>query len=81
MLIIFKRQVNYGDLFITNNGGYFLVVRNIFNDNYPVSVIDLTGNKVDDEFTELLDIALNYNIVEVISSNQLILTKEVGNSW
>ena len=79
MLIIFKRQVNYGDLFITNNGGYFLVVRNIFNDNYPVSVIDLTGNKVDDEFTELLDIALNYNIVEVIPSNQLILTKDEGN--
>ena len=79
MLILFKRQVNYGDLFITNNGGYFLVVRNIFNDNYPVSVIDLTGNKVDDEFTELLDIALNYNIVEVIPSNQLILTKDEGN--
>ena len=81
MLIAFKRQVNYGDLFITSNGGYFLVVRNIFNESYPISVIDLTGDKVDDEFTELSDITHNYDIVEVISSNQLILTKEVGNSW
>ena len=77
MLILFKRQVNYGDLFITSQGGYFLVVRNIFSDKFPVLVVDLAGNKSDDEFTKLEDIKYNYNIVEVIPSNQLILTKEV----
>ena len=77
MLIAFNRQVNFGDLFITSQGGYFLVVRNIFSDKYPVLVVDLAGNKSDDEFTKLEDIKYNYNIVEVIPSNQLILTKEV----
>ena len=77
MLIAFNRQVNFGDLFITSQGGYFLVVRNIFSDKFPVLVVDLVGNKSDDEFTKLEDIKYNYNIVEVIPSNQLILTKEV----
>ena len=49
MLIHFNRNINFGDLFITSQGGYFLVVHNIFNDDFPVSVIDLTKNKVDDE--------------------------------
>ena len=77
MLIAFNRQVNFGDLFITSQGGYFLVIRNIFSDKFPVLVVDLAGNKSDDEFTKLEDIKYNYNIVEVIPSNQLILTKEV----
>ena len=77
MLIVFNRQVNFGDLFITSQGGYFLVIRNIFSDKFPVLVVDLAGNKSDDEFTKLEDIKYNYNIVEVIPSNQLILTKEV----
>ena len=77
MLIAFNRQVNFGDLFITSQGGYFLVVRNIFSDKFPVLVVDLARNKSDDEFTKLEDIKYNYNIVEVIPSNQLILTKEV----
>lgn len=76
MLIVFNRRINYGDLFITNQGGYFLVIRNIFSDNFPVSVIDLTNNKVDDELTCLEDVGRAYDIVEVISSNQLILSKE-----
>jgi hypothetical protein len=79
MLIAFNRQVNFGDLFITSKGGYFLVVRNIFSDKFPVLIVDLAGNKSDDEFTKLEDIKYNYDIVEVIPSNLLILTKEDSN--
>ena len=76
MLIHFNRNINYGDLFITSQGGYFLVVRNIFNDEFPISVIDLTKNKVDDEIAKLDNIKHFYDIVEVIPANQIILTKE-----
>lgn len=76
MLIHFNRNINYGDLFITSQGGYFLVVRNIFNDEFPISVIDLTKNKIDDEIAKLDDVKHFYDIVEVIPANQIILTKE-----
>ena len=76
MLIHFNRNINYGDLFITSQGGYFLVVRNIFNDEFPISVIDLIKNKIDDEIAKLDDVKHFYDIVEVIPANQIILTKE-----
>lgn len=76
MLIHFNRNINFGDLFITSQGGYFLVVHNIFNDDFPVSVVDLTKNKVDDEIAKLDNIKYFYDIVEVIPANQIILTKE-----
>ena len=76
MLIRFNRNINFGDLFITSKGGYFLVVHNIFNDDFPVSVVDLTKNKVDDEIAKLDNIKHFYDIVEVIPANQIILTKE-----
>ena len=76
MLIHFNRNINFGDLFITSRGGYFLVVHNIFNDDFPISVVDLTKNKVDDEIAKLDNIKHFYDIVEVIPANQIILTKE-----
>lgn len=74
MLVVFDKKINFGDLFINSEGSHYLVVRNIFSDLYPVSVIDLDENRIDDEFTELSDIQEAYEVIEVVSSNQLILT-------
>jgi hypothetical protein len=76
MLIRFSNKINYGDLFINSEGDYYLVIRNIFSDIYPVSVIDLNENRVDDEFTELFDIFEAYDVIQVIPSDKLILTTE-----
>jgi hypothetical protein len=78
MLIRFSNKINYGDLFINSEGDYYLVIRNIFSDIYPVSVIDLNENRVDDEFTELFDIFEAYDVIQVIPSDKLILTTEEG---
>ena len=74
MLIRFSNKINYGDLFINSDGDYYLVIRNIFSDIYPVSVIDLNENRVDDEFTELSDIFEAYDVIQVIPSDKLVLT-------
>ena len=74
MLIRFSNKINYGDLFINSEGDYYLVIRNIFSDIYPVSVIDLNENRVDDEFTELSDIFEAYDVIQVIPSDKLVLT-------
>lgn len=76
MLIRFSNKINYGDLFINSEGDYYLVIRNIFSDIYPVSVIDLNENRVDDEFTELSDIFEAYDVIQVTPSDKLILTTE-----
>ena len=76
MLIRFSNKINYGDLFINSEGDYYLVIRNIFSDIYPVSVIDLNEKRVDDEFTELSDIFEAYDVIQVIPSDKLILTTE-----
>lgn len=76
MLIRFSNKINYGDLFINSEGDYYLVIRNIFSDIYPVSVIELNENRVDDEFTELSDIFEAYDVIQVIPSDKLILTTE-----
>lgn len=74
MLVVFDKKINFGDLFINSEGSHYLVIRNIFSDFYPVSVIDLDENRIDDEFTELSDIQEAYEVIEVVPSNQLILT-------
>ena len=74
MLVVFDKKINFGDLFINSEGSHYLVVRNIFSDVFPVSVINLDENRIDDEFTELSDIHEAYEVIEVISSDQLILT-------
>ena len=81
MLIRFSNKINYGDLFINSEGDYYLVIRNIFSDIYPVSVIDLNENRVDDEFTELSDIFEAYDVIQVIPSDKLILTTEGEYKW
>lgn len=78
MLIRFSNKINYGDLFINSEGDYYLVIRNIFSDIYPVSVIDLNENRVDDEFTELFDIFEAYDVIQAIPSDKLILTTDEG---
>lgn len=74
MLVVFYKKINYGDLFVDNEGRHYLVIRNIFSDIYPVSVINLDENRIDDEFTELSDIHEAYEVIEVVPSNQLMLT-------
>ena len=78
MLICFNKNINFGDLFINTEGNKYLVIENIFSDDFPVLIIDLEGNRSDDEFIELSDIYDSYDIVEVIRSNKLMLTQREG---
>ena len=78
MLICFNKNINFGDLFITTDGNKYLVIENIFSDDFPVLIIDLEGNRSDDEFIELSDIYDSYDILEVIRSNKLMLTQREG---